>query len=248
MENKLQIPTETVLLPSKGLLYPEGNPLAEGKIEIKYMTAQHEDILTNESYIQDGTVLDKLLRALIATPIQYGDLLIGDKNAIMIAARILGYGADYEFEYKGEKHSVDLSELKDKELDESLYKRGQNSFQYTLPKSGDVVTFKLLTHSDEHKIEQEVKGLKKLNKKSNPEVSTRLKYLITSVNGDSETKTIREFVDNQLLAVDARALRKHYNEISPDVETVFTITDKNGEEKEASLPIGVTFFWPDVEL
>ena len=92
MEQKHQFPTEEVTLPSKGLLYPKESPLSKGVIEIKYMTAKEEDILTNQNYIQKGTVIDKLLQSLIVTPIDYNDLLTGDKNAILIAARILGYG------------------------------------------------------------------------------------------------------------------------------------------------------------
>lgn len=245
--NQFNLPTETVELPSKGLLYPEGNPLSSGTVEIKYMTAKEEDILTNNAYIKDGTVIDKLLKSLIVSPINYNDLLIGDKNAIMIAARILGYGKDYDFEYQGEQQTVDLTELKDKELHKD-FKRGENMFNFTLPKTNVSVTFRLLTHGDEQKIERELKGLKKVNKKSNPELTTRLKHIITSVNGDSEPKTIREFVDNGLLSMDARGLRKYYGEISPDVDLTFNFIDNEGEDKEASLPIGLTFFWPDAEV
>ena len=101
MEQKQQFPTEQVTLPTKGLLYPKDSPLRKGSIEMKYMTAREEDILTNQNYIENGTVLDKLLQSLIITPIDYNTLLAGDKNAILIAARILGYGAEYEFEYRG---------------------------------------------------------------------------------------------------------------------------------------------------
>jgi len=93
-ENKSKFPTEIVELPSKGLVYPQDNPLSSGKIEMKYMTAKEEDILTNQSYIQNGTVLDKLLQSLIVSKIDYKDLIVGDKNALLIAARILGYGKD----------------------------------------------------------------------------------------------------------------------------------------------------------
>ena len=108
---EFKLPTETIELPSKGLLYTSDNLLSSGTIEMKYMTAKEEDILTNQSYIQSGTVLDKLLQSLIVTKISYDDLLIGDKNAIMIAARILGYGKDYKFMYRGEEETVDLKAL-----------------------------------------------------------------------------------------------------------------------------------------
>ena len=99
-ESKFKFPTEVVELPSKGLLYPEDNPLSSGKVEIKYMTAREEDILTNTSYISDGTVLDELLKSLIVSKdIDFNDLLIGDKNALLISARILGYGSKYKFNF-----------------------------------------------------------------------------------------------------------------------------------------------------
>ena len=98
--SEFKMPTETIDLPSKGLLYPEENPLSAGTVEIKYMTAKEEDILTNQSYIKKGIVVDKLLQSLIITKINYDDLVVGDKNAILVAARVLGYGKDYEFSYK----------------------------------------------------------------------------------------------------------------------------------------------------
>ena len=99
--SELKFPTEMVDLPSKGLLYPENHPLASGKVEMKYMTAKEEDILTNKAYIEKGIVIDKLLQSLLVTKFDYNDLFLVDKNAIMIAARVLGYGKDYEFMYKG---------------------------------------------------------------------------------------------------------------------------------------------------
>ena len=77
MEQKYQFPTEEVTLPSKGLLYPEGSPLRKGVIEMKYMTAKEEDILTNQNYIANGTVIDKLIKSLIVSEVDYNDLLIG---------------------------------------------------------------------------------------------------------------------------------------------------------------------------
>ena len=241
-------PTEEVTLPSKGLLYPEGSPLRSGKITMKYMTAKEEDILTNSSYIQDGTVIDKLLKSLIITPIDYNDIIVGDKNAIMIAARVLGYGKDYTFDLDGEDNTVDLTEIKDKELKEKdLLSKGQNEFEFTLPTIKKAITFKILTHGDERKIENEIKGIKKVKKNESPEQSTRLKHMILSVDGDTERKTIREFVDTQLLARDARALRQYIKAIQPDVDLIFNLETEAGE-KEVRVPIGITFFWPDTEL
>ena len=242
-ESKFKLPTAEIELPSKGILYPKETELSKGKIEMKYMTAKEEDILTNQSYIKNGTVLDKLLKSLIASPINYDDLLIGDKNAIMVAARVLGYGSDYTFEYNGESHTVDLSKVENKELNEVVSKATTNEFTFTLPKSKNTVTFKLLTHKDEYQINRELEGLKKINKDSSPELSTRLKYIITSVEGSRETKDIREFVDNYLLAQDSRALREYIREIQPDVDLTFF---PDGSSDRVSIPVGVNFFWPDV--
>ena len=154
--SEFKLPTEVIELPSKGLLYPEGSELAKGTLEMKYMTAKEEDILTNQSYIQKGTVLDKLMKSLIISKINYDELLIGDKNAIMVAARILGYGKDYSFSILGEDHTVDLSTLENKPLNEELFKDGENTFEFTLPHSGNKVTFKLLTHKDEQNISREL--------------------------------------------------------------------------------------------
>jgi hypothetical protein len=242
---EFKIPTETVDLPSKGLLYPKDSPLAEGKIELKYMTAKEEDILTNQNYIRQGTVIDKLLQSLIVTKINYNDLLVGDKNAIMVAARILSYGANYNFNYDGVEQEIDLSSIENKPLSEELQQTESNNFTFTLPHSGNVVTFKLLTHGDEGKIENEVKGLKKLNKEETPDVTVRLAYMITSINGSEDRKDIREFVNNYFLAKDAREFRKYYGSISPDVDLNVTLVDSNGDEEDTDLPIGINFFWPD---
>jgi hypothetical protein len=242
---ELKIPTETVTLPSKGLLYPETSPLAKGEIEMKYMTAKEEDILSNSNYIKNGTVIDKLLQALIITPIDYNELLVGDKNAILIAARVLGYGKDYNFTYDGREYIVDLSKLEDKAVNESLFKRGSNEFSFTLPHSSNNITFKLLTHGDEQKIEAEIKGLQKINPNTTTDITTRLKYMITSVEGKRDAKDIREFVDNYLIAKDARALRQYYNQISPDVNMKYIPNDPDYVGEGIDVPVSLNFFWPD---
>ena len=245
--SELKFPTETIELPSKGLIYPEDNPLSSGTVEMKYMTAKEEDILSNQSYIQNGTVLDKLLKSLIVSKVDYNDIIVGDKNAIMVAARILGYGKDYEFEIKGERVSVDLSTLENKPFDEKAITRGQNEFSYTLPNSGTKITYKLLTHKDEMAIDAEIKGLKKINKNADPAVSTRMKHMILSVNGDDDKKIIREFVDTYFLAVDARAFRQHVREVQPDVD-LNVMVEINGGMEAIDLPITVNFFWPDAQV
>jgi hypothetical protein len=242
---ELKIPTETVTLPSKGLLYPETSPLAKGEIEMKYMTAKEEDILTNANYIRQGIVIDKLLQSLIVTPIDYNELLIGDKNAILIAARILGYGKDYNISYGGKEFTIDLSTLNDKEVDFSLFKPRINEFSYTLPHSENNITFKLLTHGDEQKIEAEIKGLQKINPNVTTDITTRLKYTITSIEGKRDQKDIRDFVDNYLIAKDSRAFRQYYNKISPDVNLKYIPEDPDYVGEGIDITFGINFLWPD---
>ena len=241
-ENKFTTPTEIIELPSQGLVYSESSPLSSGKIEMKYMTAREEDILTNQNYISKGIVLDELVKSLIISDVDYEDLIVGDKNAILVAARILGYGKDYKFNWGGEEYNIDLTSIKDKPLDTTLFKKGTNEFPFTLPATNINITFKLLTGKEEKKINAELDGLKKINKNSSAELSTRLKYIITSVNGDREAKTIREFVDNIFLARDSRALREYIKEVQPDVDLTFF---PDGSNEKVSIPIGLNFFWPD---
>lgn len=248
----MNFPTETIDLPSKGLLYSKTNPLSSGKVEMKYMTAQEEDILTNTNYIEKGIVIDKLLQSMIVDKnINLNTLLLGDKEYLMVAARILGYGKEYKFQYpipgtdEQEEIIVDLTQLPEKQLDST---QKDNEFKFYLPLSKVDITFKLLTQEDDNKIQEEVKGIKKLNKMANPEPSTRLKYIITSINGNQDSKFIREFVDKNLLIGDAKALRKEYNKISPGVEFKIIHQFSNGTQESINIPININFLWPDLEL
>jgi hypothetical protein len=239
--SEFKMPTEVVELPSKGLLYPESNPLSSGKIEMKYMTAKEEDILTNQAYIKDGTVLDKLLKSLIVSKIDYNDLVIGDKNAILVASRILGYGSEYSFSIDGVEHTVDLATLDSKPFDESKVTKGENKFDYTLPHSNIKISFRLLTHGDEGKINAEIQGYKKIDKNASPELTTRFKHMILSVDGETDKKVIRDFIDNHLLARDSRALREYIKQIQPDVDLTYALDSGRIIE----IPINLNFFWPD---
>lgn len=241
----VKFPTEQVELPSKGKLYPKGSPLAKGVVEMRYMSAADEDLLTNQNYIEKGIVVDKLLQSLIVDKtIDYSQLLLGDKNALLVAARILGYGAKYEFEYRGEKQEVDLSALPPKPLHPDFENAKDNLFTFTCPATGTVLEFKLLTQADDNQIEQELKGLKKINKDASPELSTRLKYMIVSVDGETDRKAVREFVDTAFLARDSRAFRKYVAEIQPDVNLKFYPDDS--PEEGVDIPIGLSFLWPDL--
>ena len=254
-------PTEIIELPSRGLIYSKDNPLSSGKVELKYMTAKEEDILTTQSYIKDGSVLDKLFQSLIVSngngePIKYVDLSVGDKNAIMIASRILGYGKDYEVEItdpftnKKQKESIDLTQFENKPYDGSAQvELNKNEFKFELPASKRKITFMAMTESKERKVKYDLEELKRVNKKLKDDVSreltTRLKTIILSVDGEYNQQKINNFVDNELFARDSKELRKYINEVIPDINLMYEfISDETGERREISLPMDVSFFWP----
>ena len=240
-----KFPTEVVDLPSKGYFYFEGHPLSSGKVEVKYMTAKEEDILTSQNLIKQGTVIDKLLESLIVDKsIKLDDMLIGDKNAIMLTARILGYGKEYEFEYDGVEQSADLSKLEPIDLDFTKFTKGQNEFSFKLPSSERELTFKLLNGIDESDIESEINAKKKISKEQSSQLTTRLKHMILSVDGKSEKSYINNFVDNEFLSRDSLAFRQYLSSITPDVDMNVEVVDSDGKKTEVAVPITVRFFWP----
>jgi hypothetical protein len=221
---------------------------------MKYMTAKEEDILTSQNLIKQGVVLDKLFESLIVTSINYGDLFVGDKNAIMVAARILGYGKDYVVEVDDpfspgtkQKVTIDLTQIEHKEVDYSLFEQRKNEFDFELPQSRRVVTFRLMTHSLDKQIQTEIKGMNKTTVRTgiDRELTTRLKNLIIAVDGESGRATVNNFVDNELFALDSRALRSYMKQITPDLDMTFTfVSETTGEVKEMDIPMDVSFFWP----
>jgi len=242
-------PTEVIDLPSKGYLYPEKSPLSSGQIELKYMTAKDEDILTSQNLIAKGVVLDVLLDNLIVDKkIKVSDLLIGDKNALLIAARVLAYGKQYEFEVTspvtGEltTHNLDLTSLKDISIDFSKMTKGQNEFEFTLPTTDRVIKYKLLTSGDVDAIEKRAKSLSKISD-IDRSLTTRLKHMILEVDGNSERSVVNNFVDNEFFAVDSRSFRKYISDNTPDIDLEISI-DVDGEEVDITVPMTVQFFWP----
>jgi hypothetical protein len=242
-------PTETIELPSKGLLYPEGSPLRSGTVDVKYMTAKEEDILTSTNLIQKGTVLDKLLESLIVTKgVKPDDLLAGDLNAVLVASRILAYGKDYEVQLpcsscgKRFDYTIDLTQL-DMTNPESNPINGE--FTVKLPTGVDV-SFRLLTRKDEKNIEQEVEAIKKIDNTVQGDTPTRLRYMITAVNGNRDKKVIREFSESMIIR-DLRAFREEIKRVTPDVNFDLTVTCTSCETSiKARMPFGASFFWPDL--
>jgi|KNS2Surf_BmetaT_FD_contig_31_7297961_length_1032_multi_2_in_0_out_0_1 hypothetical protein len=254
----VQYPSEVVDLPSQGWFYDPTSPLASGKVDIKYMTAREEDILTSQNLIKKGVVLDKLLEALIVSPgVKLDDILTGDKNAIFIAARILAYGKDYKIKFKdpsnGEdvEDTVDLTKLENKEFDFEQHNRGQNLFEFELPFSKRKIHWSMLTHSDERTIDQELKSMKKFSRDKNQssEVTTRLKYVIKALDGNEDKAAIKKFVDQELLARDSLSFRNYVKENTPDIDLTFNFeSEETGYTERMNLPLGVDFFYPSARV
>ena len=244
-----KFPSEMIDLPSEGKLYPEGHPLKDGKIEIKYMTAKEEDILTSQNLIKKGVVIDRLLDSLILTNgVKQGDMVLGDKNAVMVAARILAYGPEYICDVTNPNsgqtinHTFNLADCPFKKLPEEIT---ENKFEVDLPISKKKVTFKLLTGKEETIINEELKASKKLGSDVSPELTTRLRHTIISVDGDDSQSTINNFVQN-LLARDSMYLRKEIRRVTPDIELSQEI-EIGGETVKVDIPMTFGFFWPDAQ-
>ena len=253
-DSKYEFPTEIIDLPSKGLIYPEGHPLRKGNVEIKYMTAREEDILASQSLIKKGVVLDKLFESVVVEKgVDINDIFIGDKNAILLATRVMGYGADYEvevtdpFTLEAQKVTIDLGKVKTKDFDEKSL-NGKNLYKYNLPKSGKELEFKLLTHGDEVEISKELQSLARLYKgkgEKSFDVTTRLKYMIQSVDGNQDRGFITNWVQNGFLALDTKSFRKYVRELSPDMDLKFEFTSEvTGEQEALDIPFGISFFYP----
>lgn len=255
---KPKYPSESIGLPSEGYFYNSNSPLSTGLVDVKYMTAKEEDILTSQNLIKKGVVLEKLLESLIVTDgVKIDELLVGDKNALFIASRRLAYGDSYgPLEIKcpkcGKENNctVDLSKVNNKEFDFEKYERGVNLFEFVLPASKVTLKYKLLTHRDENAIEQELTALNKINKSgASPEVTTRLKKMIVSVDGNEDRQIVNKFVDQQLLSKDSLAFRSYVKENTPDIDLSFDFECNDCSHSERmGIPLSVSFFWPDARV
>lgn len=242
--------TEIITLPSKGLGYPESSPLSKGEITIKLLTAKEEDILTSTTLIRKGATLDRLLESIVVEPgVNPTDLLIGDKNAILVATRVLAYGPVYKVtvtdpdEREPVEVDVDMAKLSTKEIDYSKLNR-DNEYDFVLPKSKTPIKFKLLTHGDELAIGKDIEASERTLKQGN-EITTRWRRIIIEVNGNRDLGYISNFVVNQFQIQDSKALRKYIGEITPDVDFNFEYTSPFTGEKEAlRVPISADFFYP----
>jgi hypothetical protein len=254
-QKDIKYPTEVIPLPTKGWFYPESSVLSSGEIEIKQMTAREEDLLANQELIKKGKVLDKLLESVIVNKaIKLDDVLVPDKNAIFIAMRRLAYGDDYHVSVTcpqcgtQNKVKINLSELAYKPFDFDNHPKGENNFIFKLPHSGVTITYKLMNKIDEQAIDAELAQIKKFSKDNTGELTTRLKYLLTSVDGNADRVYIRKFVEDSLSAKDSLALRKYMREHNPDVDMTFNFKCSECDfERRLDMPIGVSFLFPDTD-
>jgi predicted RNA-binding Zn-ribbon protein involved in translation (DUF1610 family) len=245
------IPTEEIELPSQGRYYPEGHPLSTGKIILRYPTAKDEDTLTSRNLIQKGTVVDVFLKSLVVDKtINLDDMLLGDKNALVIASRIMAYGKEYPVEVKcpscGAMNTIniDISELQPKEI-EGFEKISGNEFEIALPASKANIRFKILSQHDDKEVDSILKQTKKsISMQTSPEITTRLRVAILSINGNEDRMEIKRFVDS-MLTLDSKALRDEIGRLSPDIEMNFPFQcEECGYEERMNMPLGINFFWP----
>jgi len=163
----------------------------------------------------------------------------------MVAARVLAYGPEYEAEVtnpnteKTFNHTFNLADCPFKKISGDV--KG-NKFEMELPVSKTKITFKLLTGKEEKLIDAELKGIRKTGVQVSPELTTRLRHTITSVNGDGDVNTITQFVQN-MLSRDSLELRKYINKVSPDIELAQEI-EVEGDTVKVDIPMTVNFFWP----
>jgi len=243
--NPLNLPTERIELPSKGKVYPKESPLALGYVEMTYPTAKEEDIITNPNYLTAGTAIDKFIESILVTDIDLLDLIPTDKDALMLAARILGLGAEYtDTESYKQPVTFNLSDIKEKEVNWDLFDN-TNEFSYEL--SGAKIKFKIPTCRDIEAMSKEVEGLKKINPDAELDTTLRYKFTITEVNGARDSKTIRDFSDRIRMA-DSRKLKTYMDSVTPGYiwKGTGTYIKDNKQEKveDLSILITLTFFWP----
>lgn len=245
------IPFDTVPLPSKGLLYSDGPLAGKDSIEVHYLTAIQEDILTSPNLLQSGKMLDTLLHSVIKDKtIEPEKLTLGDRNAIVIWLRSTGYGSDYPVQIRcgscGHEwaHEFDLGTLDVRELEVKPDSDGLFSFE--MPTTQKAIRFKLLTSADELAILKRVEAIQKKQGSSvDRSLSLKMMASICEVDGEQDPMLVKMFVES-LPVKDARAFREHMGEMEPGVlMTQDCECPSCGNVSEEVIPIRGNFFWPD---
>lgn len=249
------LPVASVPLPSRGLIYPDG-PLAGAEtVEIKAMTAREEDILMNRTLVRKGTVITELIKSCILDKnIDVNSMISGDRNALMVAVRITGYGADYSPKVtcpsceSQQDFFVNLESLPIKGLDLTKLNQvspGQNAFEVVLPRTKKPVVFKFLTGKEEERMLQDIEAKKKKGIVQENLVTTKLMNCIVSVDGSTDRSYINQFCQF-MPAGDSLALRKVIDENEPSIDMSSEFNCSScGHMEVLSVPLGATFFWPN---
>jgi len=250
-----EVPVETIPLPSNGTIYsPETGLHGKQTLEIRAMTAKEEDILTSRALIKKGTVITELIKSCVVNKqIDVDAMISGDRNAVMTALRITGYGSDYNVQVDCpacgalNKETFQLSEMPIKRLEVDPIVEGSNLFEFTLPMTKKTVHFKFLTGKDEQEMTIISDRQKKQGFKTDNLVTSRLQFQVVSIEGVTDRSKINMFVKN-MPARDSLALRKYIDANEPGVEMkAWMVCSSCDEHSEVSLPLGATFFWPDSE-
>ena len=252
-EKKYTFATTQVSLPSMGKLYSKDHPLHNVDfIDLKEMTAREEDILTSKILLKKGIAIDRLLEnCIVDKKINHQNLLVGDRNTILLALRISGYGPEYNINITcpecntSQESEIMLDKINIKTLDVEPQEIGLNEFEFKLPKSQALIKFKLLTSGEESDIAKTQDNLRKLTKSDTENlVTSRMLKQIISVNGNSDRRYILDFINNMHI-FDSRAFRQYITFIEPDVIMKSDFTCKEcGELSSIDIPITTEFFWP----
>ena len=258
------VPTEFVELPTGGSYYASGHPLhGKDTLEIKYMTAKDEDILTSKSLLKKGVAINRFLQNIIVERnVKVEDLLVGDKNAILVAARISGYGEDYrtktqcpacattqEYDFTlsgGTIVGFDTEHYNAEDHENRVTKNEDDTFDILLPKSEVKLKVRLMNGHDEARLAEGMKNNKKKSSIIGHDTNMTDQYLtyIVSVNGSEAMGHVHSFV-NAMPAADSRFLRTAYQALMPnyDLKQHFAC-ESCGYEQDMEVPFTADFFWP----
>ena len=250
------VPTEFVELPSGGRFYAENHPLHnQSSIEIKQMTAKEEDMLTSRTLLKNGVAIDRLLQSLIMDKRVNADtLLVGDRNAVLVAARVSGYGKDYSTSVMcpacgtTQTSTFDLLDVGVQTNDDAealgVVDNGDGTFSTQLPKTGLTVDFKLLNGRDEKRLMSQAEAARK-RKKHETNVTNQIQNMVVAVNNDDSPQALNFLIEN-IPSLDARHLRTCYKLTAPNIDMTQLFTCENcGHEQDMEVPLTADFFWPD---
>lgn len=241
--------TQKIDLPSRGKAYPDSSTLASGQVEMRYMTAAQDDILQNVQLIESGVLLDVLIKSMLVDPREYDNMLVGDQDALMYYARIMGPGEEYEYSTicpkcgNVEEHVINLKEvLKFRDLAEEL--NPDNEYTFVTPIGKNEIKFRLLRGKDNKQIQDMLDRYKKVQK--DPKVTERLIHMIISVDGETDPAKIRNFVTQEFLLKDSRAFKAEASRLMPGVDDSLKFScEKCDHVWEQRLPLDlVNFFYP----